>query len=50
MKTRYLWDPLEDNVIAEFDESNNLIVDYTTEPELYGNVISQHRDGETNVF
>lgn len=50
MKTRYLWDPIEDNVIAEFDEGGNLIVEYTTEPELYGDVISQRRDGETNCF
>lgn len=41
--TEYLWDPLEDNVIGEYDENGDRIVSYTTEPELYGNVISQHR-------
>jgi RHS repeat-associated protein len=47
---RYLWDPIEDNVIAEFDDDGNLLVEYTTEPELHGDVISQRRDGETNCF
>lgn len=50
MARNFLWDPIEDNVIAEFDDDHNLIVEYTTEPEPYGDVISQHRDGETNCF
>lgn len=50
MARKFLWDPSEDNVIAEFDDDHNLIVEYTTEPERYGDVISQRRDGETNCF
>lgn len=46
----YLWDPIEDNVIAEFDDDGGLIVEYTTEPDHHGDVISQRRDGETNCF
>ena len=41
--TEYLWDPLLDNVIGEYDENGNEIVSYNTEPELHGSVISQHR-------
>jgi len=50
MATHFLWDPVEDNVIAEIDDSGGLIASYATEPDLYGNVASQYRDGQTNYF
>lgn len=50
MARNFLWDPIEDNVIAEFDDDGSLLVEYTTEPELRGKVISQRREGETNCI
>jgi RHS repeat-associated protein len=46
----YLWDALEDNIVEEFDDAGNTIVDYTTEPEQFGNVISQNRNGQSSFF
>jgi hypothetical protein len=43
--TKYFWDPVEDNVIEEYDENGDTIVEYEAEPDLYGNLISQDRDG-----
>ena len=40
-KTYLFWDPLEDNVVRETDEAGVVTAEYTTEPEQYGNVISQ---------
>jgi RHS repeat-associated protein len=45
--TYYEWDPNNDNIIAEYDENGNVIVEYTTEPGLHGAVISEHRNGQT---
>lgn len=42
----YLWNPINDNIVREFDDSGNTIAEYTTEPDLYGNVLSQYRGGE----
>ena len=44
-KTYFFWDPLEDNIVQERDESSALVAEYTTEPELYGNLITQDRGG-----
>ena len=46
----YVWDEIEDNIMSEVDDEGNTIASFTTEPELYGNVISQHRDSQTSVF
>ncbi len=46
----YAWDPIEDNVTAEFDSQGNQIARYVTEPERVGNVISQRRDGQDSYF
>src|SRR5262245_55842315 len=46
----YQWDTVEDNIIEEFDDSGTTVADYTTGPDLYGNVISQSRDGVTSQF
>ena len=45
--TFYEWDPISDNIVAEYDENGNVIVEYTTEPGLHGAVISEHRNGQT---
>lgn len=37
----YLWNPINDNIVREFDDAGNAIAEYTTEPDLYGNVVSQ---------
>jgi len=46
----YLWDPDEDNIVKEFDDAGNTIADYTTEPFLYGDVISQRRSGVSHFY
>ena len=30
--TNYFWDPIEDNVIKEYDDNGNTTARYTTEP------------------
>ena len=49
-KTHFFWDPLEDNIVREYDEAGVVTAEYTTEPELYGNVISQRRQGQYRQF
>ena len=49
-KTYFFWDPLEDNIVQERDESGALVAEYTTEPDLYGNVISQERNDHTYYY
>jgi RHS repeat-associated protein len=49
-KTYFFWDELEDNIIEEYDEAGNTVADYTTEPDHFGNVISQRRDGQSSFF
>jgi RHS repeat-associated protein len=49
-KTCFFWDELEDNIVEEFDDAGNTIADYTTEPNHFGNVISQHRSGQSGFF
>jgi RHS repeat-associated protein len=48
--TNYFWDPLQDNVTKEYDDNGDTIVRYATEPDLYGNLISQERDGVANYY
>jgi len=50
MTTYYFWDEIEDNVVREYDENNNTLASYMTEPALYGSVLSQDRSGEKRVF
>jgi hypothetical protein len=38
--TEFLWDPIEDNVVAEYDDGGVAVAEYTTEPSLYGELIS----------
>jgi RHS repeat-associated protein len=46
----YLWNPINDNIVREFDDSGNTTSEYTTEPDLYGNVVSQFRNGQTSYL
>ena len=47
----YLWNPINDNIVREFDDAGNTIAEYTTEPDLYGNVVSQFfRNGQTSYL
>ena len=49
-KTYLFWDPLEDNIVREYDEAGVVTAEYTTEPGLYGNVINQNRGGAESQF
>lgn len=49
-EVKYFWDEIEDNVVREYDEQNNTIVSYTTEPTRYGSVLSQERSGEKRQY
>ena len=49
-EVNYFWDEIEDNVIEEYDENGNTIVEYTTEPTLYGSVLSQDRGGQVRHY
>jgi RHS repeat-associated protein len=46
----YDWDELEDNIDEEYDDAASTIAEYTTEPDLYGNVISQRRSGQSSFL
>lgn len=41
--TKYVWDPVNDCVLAELDENNVTKVVYTNEARPYGGVLSQRR-------
>jgi len=46
----FFWDPVSDNILQERDETGAVTAEYTAEPGLYGNVISQNRDGVESQF
>lgn len=46
----YDWDDVEDNIVEEYDDAGVTVAEYTTEPGLYGNVISQNRSGVESQF
>jgi YD repeat-containing protein len=48
--TQYLWDVVDDNLLAELDENGDVVVSYTNEPGLYGQPISMHRGGQSYFF
>ena len=48
-KTTYVWDELSDSVIEEY-EDGVLSVSYDHEPGLYGNLLSQNRNGVTSYY
>jgi RHS repeat-associated protein len=49
-RTYFLWDPLSDNILQERDESGAVTAEYTAEPGLYGNIISQNKGGVESQF
>src|SRR5262245_4040875 len=49
-ETNFFWDPLSDNILQERDETGAVTAEYTAEPGLYGNVISQDRGGVESQF
>jgi RHS repeat-associated protein len=50
MGTRFLWDPVEDNIVKELDDASATIVDYTTEPYFYGDLVSHDRGGQSRFY
>ena len=48
--TNYLWNPVTDALISEYDETGTTTVTYTQEPVQYGSVISQRRGGQTSYY
>jgi RHS repeat-associated protein len=50
ISVHYLWDPVEDNIVRELDDAGTVVVDYTTEPDHFGSVISQRRGGQSSYF
>ena len=49
-ETNFFWDPLSDNILQERDETGTVTAEYTTEPGLYGNLISQNRGGVESQY
>jgi hypothetical protein len=46
--TNYIWDVATDSYLMETDENGDTTAVYTNEPDLYGKLISQRRDGTTS--
>lgn len=49
-ETNFFWDPLSDNILQERNEAAAVTAEYTTEPGLYGNLISQNRGGVESQY
>lgn len=49
-ETNFFWDPIEDNIVQERDETGTITAEYATEPYLYGNLISQNRGGVDSQY
>jgi len=45
--TEYIWDVDNDSLLMETDGDGNPTAIYTNTPDSYGELISQHRDGQT---
>lgn len=48
--TNYLWDMVNDNILAETDVNGDLAAEYTYEPDHFGKLISQDRDGAESFY
>ena len=46
----YDWDEIENNIVEEYDDAGATVAEYTTEPDLYGNVVSQRRNGDDGIY
>src|SRR5258706_6027582 len=49
-RTYFFWDPHSDNILQERDESGTVTAEYTTEPGLYGNLVSRNRGGVESQY
>jgi RHS repeat-associated protein len=49
-RTYFFWDPVSDNILQERDDDGNVTAEYTTEPGLHGNLISQNRGGVESQY
>jgi len=49
-ETNFFSDPLSDNILQERDEVGAVTAEYTTEPGLYGNLVSQSRSGVESQY
>jgi len=45
--TEYIWDVDNDSLLMEADGDGNATAVYTNTPDPYGELVSQHRDGQT---
>lgn len=48
--TKYIWDPVSDNVLMETDENDVTTAVYTHEPGEFGRLISQRRGNKTSYY
>lgn len=48
--TNFVWNPIDDCVISELDETGSVQAVYTNEPQQYGGVISQRRGTATSTL
>ena len=46
----YDWDEDEDNIVEEYDDTGVTVAEYTTEPDQFGDVLSQYRDGQESFY
>ena len=46
----YDWDEDEDNIVEEYDDTGATVAEYTTEPDQFGDVLSQYRDGQESFY
>jgi len=46
----YDWDELEDNIVEENDDAKVPLAEYTAEPRLSGDIVSQSVSGQTSYF
>ncbi len=48
--TNFVWNPVDDCIISEVDETGAVQAVYTNEPQQYGGVISQRRGTTTSTY
>ena len=48
--TKYIWDPVSDNVLMESDENDVTTAVYTHEPGEFGSLISQRRGSTASYY
>jgi RHS repeat-associated protein len=48
--TNYIWDEVNDTLLAETDEAGNTIAEYTHEPGQFGGLISERRANQSRYY